>query len=347
MINLTLDWAETTPYRDECRAAIFAVRRAARLCRAVQAAIAKDTLEKKDRSPVTLADFGSQALVCQILKEHFPADPIIAEEDAAALRQPQNAELLGHLVDRIQPIDPSLDASAICHLIDQGGQKQYTDRFWTLDPIDGTKGFLRGGQYAIALALVVEGELQVGVLGCPNLNAAHRAPDRIGDGTVFAAIRGVGCYELSAEETDQATCIRVSEERQATRIRFCESVEKAHSSHDDTARLAKRLAIGADPVRLDSQTKYGVVARGDAEAYLRLPRDRAYREKIWDHAAGALIVLEAGGRVTDITGRPLAFTHGRTLAQNRGIIATNGPLHDQILETIAALGIIDKIDQTD
>ena len=78
-------------------------------------------------------------------------------------------------------------------------------------------------------------------------------------------------------------------------------------------------------MRLDSQAKYAVVARGEAEAYLRLPTRADYREKIWDHAAGVLIVEEAGGTVTDITGRPLEFTHGRDLAANRGVIVTQRP----------------------
>jgi len=53
--------------------------------------------------------------------------------------------------------------SAVCEWIDRGGS-DYARRFWTLDPIDGTKGFLRGDQYAVALALVVDGKVQVGVL---------------------------------------------------------------------------------------------------------------------------------------------------------------------------------------
>ena len=90
---------------------------------------------------------------------------------------------------------------------------------------------------------------------------------------------------------------------------------------------------------MDSQAKYAVVARGEADIYLRLPTRADYREKIWDHAAGALIVAEAGGTVTDIHGRPLEFHHGRELAANRGVIVTNGRLHDRVLEAIRELGI--------
>ena len=133
--------------------------------------------------------------------------------------------------------------------------------------------------------------------------------------------------------------IRVNEQTDPGLIRFCESVEAAHSSHGDAARIADHLAITAPPARLDSQAKYAVVARGEAEAYLRLPRDSQYREKIWDHAAGLLVVTEAGGRVTDIFGNDLDFSLGYRLEKNRGVVATNTPVHENVLGSIKALGI--------
>ena len=101
--------------------------------------------------------------------------------------------------------------------------------------------------------------------------------------------------------------------------------------------MAERLGITTEPHRLDSQCKYGAVARGDANIYLRLPTRADYREKIWDHAAGAYVVEQAGGRVTDVDGRPLEFTHGRTLANNRGVIATNGEFHDDVVAAVQAV----------
>jgi 3'(2'), 5'-bisphosphate nucleotidase len=86
---------------------------------------------------------------------------------------------------------------------------------------------------------------------------------------------------------------------------------------------------------MDSQCKYAAVARGDVSIYLRLPKDKSYQEKIWDHAAGSLIVSEAGGRVTDIHGRSLDFSKGRGLQNNEGVVATNGKLHEKILNAIA------------
>lgn len=85
---------------------------------------------------------------------------------------------------------------------------------------------------------------------------------------------------------------------------------------------------------MDSMCKYGIVARGDASFYLRIPGSKSYTEKIWDHTAGSILVCEAGGKVTDIMGYPLNFTLGRTLDSNRGILASNSLLHQHVLYSL-------------
>ena len=325
-------------YDKERATALEAVRSAAVLCRTVQSEITPEVLTKKDRSPVTVADFGAQALICRALCREFEKDPVIGEEDAESLRQPSNERLLARLVEHVGAVLPGSCEQEICEWIDRGGSHEYTDRFWTLDPIDGTKGFLRKEQYAISLSLIVNGEIVLGVLGCPNLPAHPGDPDE--RGVAFVAQKGEGAVSVSLEGETRPVPVSVSTRSDPTAIRFCESVEKAHSSHDDAARIAKRLGIVADSVRLDSQAKYAVVARGEAEAYLRLPKNDKYREKIWDHAGGVIVVTEAGGRVTDITGVPLDFTGGRTLLNNRGVIVTNGVTHDAVIESIRALDIV-------
>ncbi len=317
--------------------ALGSVRQAGRLCRAVQAEIDPGALAKKDRSPVTVADFGSQALICRTLREAFPDDPIIGEEDAAVLHGPDQAPMLARVTEHVAKLRPGVDSEQVCEWIDYGGAKDYTSRFWTLDPIDGTKGFLRGGQYAIALALILDGQVAAAVLGCPNLGPTLDA-DR-GDGSLFVALKGHGTWSLPLLGEGEPVPVKVSGQTDCAFIRFCESVEAAHSSHGDAARLATELKIQAAPARLDSQAKYAVVARGEAEAYLRLPRDQVYREKIWDHAAGVLVVTEAGGRVTDIAGGDLDFSQGHQLEKNRGVVATNTPVHDSLLKAIGDLGI--------
>ncbi len=325
------------PMATELETAVAAVREVGRLCRAVQAEIAPGALAKQDRSPVTVADFGSQALICRALRDAFPDDPIIGEEEAAVLREPAQAGMLERVMEHVGKLRPAADADRICDWIDLGGAKEYSPRFWTLDPIDGTKGFLRGGQYAIALALIIDGQIAAAVLGCPNLGPILDA-DR-GEGSLFTALKGGGAWERPLSGPGNPVPLKVSLQTDPSSIRFCESVEATHSSHGNAARIAARLGIKTQPARLDSQAKYAVVARGEAEAYLRLPRDESYREKIWDHAAGLLVVTEAGGRVTDIAGRDLDFSLGYRLEENRGVIATNSLVHDDVLDAIRALGI--------
>ncbi len=322
-------------YQKEQNVAEEAVREASALCRTVQSALRPDALEKNDRSPVTIADFGSQALICRALGEAFPHDPIIAEEDSSALMQEANARILEKLMDEIIKHRPGAEAKEVCDWIDRGTETKYRDRFWTLDPIDGTKGFLRGDQYAISLALIVEGELVVAALSCPNLPGRSQA----NSGAIFSAVQKKGAFMRPLDSSGDPEPIRVSDITDTARIRFCESFEAAHSSHSDSARIAERLEIVAEPVRIDSQAKYAMVAQGKADAYLRLPKSAEYQEKIWDHAGGALVVSEAGGRATDIKGRELAFTQGRTLKNNQGVIVSNSQVHDPILEAIQELGI--------
>jgi 3'(2'), 5'-bisphosphate nucleotidase len=85
---------------------------------------------------------------------------------------------------------------------------------------------------------------------------------------------------------------------------------------------------------MDSQAKYGSIARGAGDIYLRLPVSATYQEKIWDHAAGDLIVREAGGQVTDIRGNRLDFSIGRTLANNKGVVAAPKAVHGKVLEAV-------------
>lgn len=323
-------------YQKEQEIAIEAVREAAALCQAVQAQISSSVLEKKDKSPVTVADFGSQALVCRAIREAFPNDPIIAEEDSAALKTAENAHLLEKVVDHLAVQRPGVDAKTACEWIDFGGAQDHSDRFWTLDPIDGTKGFLRSEQYAIALALIVNGEIEVAALACPNLSVSAGSDQT---GIIYTAIRGEGTTAVPIDGSAAPVSVSVSDTKETAAARFCESVESGHTSHSDSANVGDQLGITVEPVRLDSQAKYAVVARGEADIYLRLPTRPGYVEKIWDHAAGVLVVTEAGGKASDIYGNPLEFNHGWGLQKNKGVIVTNGHLHDAVIDALNTVGV--------
>jgi len=310
-------------HANELSVAIAAVKRAATVCRAVQSQITPDVVEKKDRSPVTVADFASQAVVCKAIRESFTDD---------------QSSLLGKVTEHVGAILPGASADDVCGWIDFGGAKEPAPRLWTLDPIDGTKGFLRKEQYAISLALIVDGRIEVAILGCPNLALRHDVPSDYG--ALFYAVRGRGAFVLPLDG-DQAEPhpVRVSDTTETAKAKFCESVESGHSSHSDSQTVADLLNITAEPVRLDSQAKYATVARGEADIYMRLPTRKDYTEKIWDHAGGVLLVEEAGGKVTDVLGRPLEFQHGWGLVNNKGVIVTNGPLHDHVLAALEEVGV--------
>jgi len=293
-----------------------------------------EALEKGDRSPVTVADFGSQALICQQLGAAFARDSIVAEEDAGQLREPGQAAQLTQVVGYVRRFQANATAEQVCAWIDLG-RGPVAGRFWTVDPIDGTKGFLRRQQYAIALALIEHGQVQVAALGCPALPLAMEEAVS-GMGTLFVGVRGQGAAMAVLDHGDLLP-IRVTQAGDASRLRLVESVEEAHGNAVLQEAVARAVGIQQPALRLDSQAKYGVLARGEAALYLRLPSPEhpGYREKIWDHAAGALIVEEAGGQVTDMHGQALDLATAKTMRANRGVIASSGGLHEAVLRVLA------------
>ena len=323
------------PYTQEKQVAIEAVTLASALCQAVQTeTVQVNSLEKNDKSPVTVADFGSQALICQRIKAAFPNDPIVGEEHSADLQRPENAAKLIQVTQYVRRFLSQATSESVCRWIDAGNGR-VADRFWILDPIDGTKGFLRKEQYAVALALIEHGQVKVAVLGCPNL------PLSLDDsnspiGTLFVAVRGEGALMAALGSNSLAT-IHVVREAGKDRLRFAESVEADHGNQALQAAVAKAAGITQPPVRMDSQAKYGLVARGDAALYLRLPSPGSpdYREKIWDHAAGLLVIEEAGGRVTDMNGQPLDLASDYKMNHNRGVVASHGAQHAAVLAALA------------
>ncbi|MGD9601915.1 MAG: 3'(2'),5'-bisphosphate nucleotidase [Gammaproteobacteria bacterium] len=297
-------------------------------------------LTKDDYSPVTVADFAVQALVALHLRERLGSLALVGEETAADLRTARSATLRDAVVAAVCQVRPTLTEAEVLSAIDLGDHDASGDAYWTLDPIDGTKGFLRGGQYAISLAYITGGEVVLGVLGCPNLGADFAMPfDRPApEGTLFFARRGSGTFAVPANSAGaRATPVRVRTTQDLTSMRVCESVEAAHSRQDETQRIAARLGARGTPARLDSQCKYAVVARGQADAYIRMPTRADYVEKIWDHAAGMLVATEAGASVSDVDGRALDFSQGATLKKNRGIVCAPPPFHAAILDAIQVL----------
>ncbi|HAD62223.1 MAG TPA: 3'(2'),5'-bisphosphate nucleotidase [Planctomycetaceae bacterium] len=319
-------------FDQELAVGLAAVRQAAAVCRRVQSSITAESLEKKDKSPVTVADFASQALICRALQERFPSDPVIGEEGAAELRVSEGQEFLSSITQFCNDAGVSCSSEQVCDWIDRGGLQEYRPRFWTLDPIDGTKGFLRKDQYAISLSLIIDGEIEVGILGCPNMPVNGSRSER---GLLAWAVRGAGSFVQALDAPNsEPHLLSVSKTSTSSDACLCESVESGHSSHSWSGQIAQQLNITREPFRIDSQCKYLAVAMGNADIYLRLPTRKGYQEKIWDHAGGVIVVEEAGGTVTDIKGASPDFSQGATLAQNQGMVVSNGQFHSAVIQAV-------------
>ncbi|KAL5555472.1 hypothetical protein UlMin_037708 [Ulmus minor] len=336
-------------YDNELAAAKRAASLAARLCQKVQKALLQsDVHSKSDKSPVTVADYGSQAVVSFVLEKELSTEPfsLVAEEDSGDLRVESGQETLQRitkLVNETLTNDKSysvytLTKEHVLQAIDSGkSEGGSSGKHWVLDPIDGTKGFLRGDQYAIALALLDEGKVVLGVLACPNLPLAsiginNQDFSQSEVGCLFFAKLGGGTYMQSLDGSSPIK-VSVSAIENPEEASFFESFEAAHSLHDLTSTIAKKLGVKAPPVRIDSQAKYGALSRGDGAIYLRFPH-KGYREKIWDHAAGCIVVTEAGGVVSDAGGNPLDFSKGRYLDLDTGIVVTNQKLMPSLLKAV-------------
>jgi len=329
-------------YPIECskvRFAVKAVREAAQLVRRVQSQMAGESLAKGDKSPVTVADFAAQAVIAKRLEETYPQMGFVGEESSEKLRTEEGKATLEQITKFVRECIPEATAEDVCEWIDRGAGEP-TDNFWTLDPVDGTKGFLRGDQYAVALAYIRDGVVRVGALGCPELAEGVR-PDKGGAGSLLVARRTNGTFVRSLDDEQAAwQQLQVSACEAAKDARLLRSVEKAHTNTGGIGELVSALDISADPVPMDSQAKYAVLAAGGGEVNLRLlsPARLDYREMIWDQAAGSIVVEEAGGKVSDLDGKSLDFSQGRTLASNRGVLATNGRLHESLLAGLKQIG---------
>lgn len=312
-------------------AILAAARVAARVCVRVQG---ESTLSgvpesKTGDEPVTIADYAAQAILLHTIARVAPTHSILAEESSAHLRGQGEATRLRVRDLVADALGESLSFDAVCAHIDHAGTD--AGHAWAIDPIDGTRGFIRRDQYCVAVALLHRGAPVLSVLACPNL--AHDPASPTGPrGVLFHAIRGQGAFAAPLEGGAPRR-IHVRDVTDPSAMRILASVETAHGDPALIDRVVRELHLGG-LVRMDSQVKYGALARGDGEIYVR-PRNRPdRRENVWDHAPGVLLVEEAGGKATDIDGKPLDFATGRKMLNNRGIVVSHGPAHAKLLEAL-------------
>ncbi|XP_010484168.1 PREDICTED: probable SAL3 phosphatase [Camelina sativa] len=334
-------------YDEMLTAAKKAVSLAARLSNEVRKSLlVTDVWNKSDDSPVTVADYGSQAVVSLVLERELKNEPVslVAEEDSGELRKIAAENVLARITELVKDTlasDESYAASPlssddVLNAIDrgksEGGPK---GRHWILDPIGGTRGFIRGEQYAIGLALLVEGKVVLGVMACPKLpfssttgNTLKSSPEKVG--CLFYGSVGTGTYVQSLSVDSLPVKVEVSSVDDPAKACFFESYHTPVPIHNT---IAKKLGIKDSPIKINSQTKYAALSRGDGEVYLRFTR-KPRPESIWNHAAGSIIVSEAGGKVTDAAGDPLDFSKGKYLDYKRGIVVTTQKLLPRLLKAV-------------
>jgi len=305
---------------------------------------------KPDSSPVTVGDFAVQACVSHILSQSYPHIKLLAEEDDENFRRlPADTQL--EIVHRVNEALPELkaDVAKVAELIGRGSFGKTTGDVppcFVLDPIDGTKGFLRGEQYAVCLGFLEEnGTASIGVLGCPNMPSSFFSTEgekESAKGFLFEARLGAGTRmrKLFLDDASDADPILHEWTKSSSSIlppsqlRFAESFEKSHTAGRLNELLFKAFDVDERTIlRIDSQVKFAAVARGDVQVYFRFT---GFDICTWDVLPGYVVITEAGGRVTDKRGRPITLNAGRTI---RGTsVITTGPglahVHDRILSLI-------------
>ncbi len=211
---------------------------------------------KQDRSPLTEADLAAQRTISARLAALTPTIHMLGEESAPAAFE----------------------------------QRRGWQTLWLVDPLDGTREFLkRNGEFTVNIALVDGSEAVLGVVYAPVT------------GVAYAAARGCGAFRRDADGTQRP--IRVCGAAPAT-VRVL-----ASRSHGDAAldRLLERLEP-MQRISVGSALKFGLLAEGQADLYVRRGRTSE-----WDTAAGHAVVNEAGGTVVDFAGQPLRYNMRDTL----------------------------------
>jgi 3'(2'), 5'-bisphosphate nucleotidase len=216
----------------------------------------------------------------------------VTEADLAADR------IIGEGLARLVPQVPTLSEERV-HL----AKPPYTDSFFLIDPLDGTKEFVAGrGEFTVNLALVTNGTPLLGIVGAPAL------------GLIWRGLVGRGAERLTMGDG----AVRVAEPIHTRPFPrrgdpWIAAVSRSHGDSRSEAFIDARP--GAVRAKLGSAVKFGRVAEGGADIYPRLAPTSE-----WDVAAGHAIVTAAGGKVTDAQGADLKFGEGRRDLEGQGFI---------------------------
>ncbi|KAF4469328.1 hypothetical protein FALBO_3770 [Fusarium albosuccineum] len=338
-----------SPYARELTVAIGALQKAAQLSQSIVSSQDKGVIEKEDLSPVTVADFAVQALLTATIKNAFPEDHVVGEEDASDLHK--NSVLMERVWELLSRIAGDEDTPSLCQLpttreqirdlIDECGASSpaASGRTWVFDPIDGTKTYLRGELYAINMALLLDGEQVAGIIGAPNLSIDAKAPlrneniDTTGKGCIFFAVKGHGAFIRSLNLDEPR---RLSTHARGQDVSFVTCANIVDSALDGIHEIvASRLNAsypGCDLVPWVLRWAALAMGLGNTTVWVYKRRDRY--AKAWDHAGAMLLFEEAGGKITDVLGKKIDLTAGRKMSANFGFVAAPEDIHGKVLQTV-------------
>jgi 3'(2'), 5'-bisphosphate nucleotidase len=189
-------------------------------------------------------------------------------------------------------------------------------RVWMIDPLDGTNGFIDGnGDFAVQIGLTQDGQCVLGVVHQPLT------------GVLYHAVQGEGTW--ITRPNLEPTRAAVSEQKELSLMRLAAS--RSHRS-PRMDRVVKAFKVREEIRRGSVGIKVGLIVEQQCDLYVHL----SSRTKQWDTCAPEIILTEAGGRLTDLFGRPLEYN--LLEVQNRnGIIASNGVAHERVVDTLAPL----------
>ena len=269
------------------------------------------SFQKLDESPVTTADMASQILIVSNIKKNFPEDLIIAEEGDIFMDN-QTEYIIQKCFNELN-LEDSFDFREVLNY-----KGSNTDRQWTIDPIDGTQGFLEGLVYAVGISFLKESDQKLAVIGIPNYNNKEQA--------IFIAEKEKGAKASYGE--NEFKSIKVSKQD------ILEESILYHSLHYDkpwVEKFAELVGI-KNRIQIDSMSKFCKIADGSADLYLK-PIDKIHSYS-WDFSPGVLIVKEAGGKISDLNGAPIHFLKDKLICDTPGLVASNSNLHLDIIKNL-------------
>ncbi|MCB2211171.1 hypothetical protein KQI52_03560 [bacterium] len=310
-----------------------AMLNAAKATLLVREAGAKDaSWSKEDKTPVTIADLASQAILLHEVASIRPKDRVHAEEEAETITDEAKANPVREIIEEVT--GASLSLGELRDRISYRGEGT-SGADWFIDPIDGTKGYVAGLFYAVACGRAVNGELSEGWMAVPT------GDTRMQDitGKLFLSRQGKGVKRFNIATGAEETFTRRDAPKLADGGRLAVIGSRAHD------KVAAPEGVDTDKWQvelfpMDSMAKYAALATGAAEVYPRNPSPKFGAQYYWDHAAGALLVAEAGGKITDLEGKPIDWTQGDRMTANEGIFAASSQeLHEHFQPIFEAHGM--------